>query len=155
VVERAVMRRTSGTAARESTRRAARSATPPCAAIPQKCAGLRREAAAQRILAGKYPNERVQSETYLLNRNGRRARDPKTGKGRRVDFVLFSREGYTRRYEVTSQNADKRAQLAREQRILIQRRNGARRTGPVYVRDRSTGSLVPVRSESSTVMRLY
>ena len=154
-VERAAMRRTSGTAPRDSTRRAAHSATSPCVAIPQKCAGLRREAAAQRILASKYPSERVQSETYLLNRNGRRAHDPQTGKARRVDFVLFSREGYTRRYEVTSQNADKRAQLAREQRILTQRRNGARRTGPVYVRDRATGRLVPVRPEPSKLMRFH
>ena len=154
-IRQAAVRQARANASRAATRHVARPAAQPCAAIPQKCAGLRREAAAQRILAGKYPSERIQSETYLLNRNGRRAHDPKTGKGRRVDFVLFSREGYTRRYEVTSQHADKRAQLAREQRILTQRRNGSRRTGPVYVRDRATGRLVPARPEPSKLMRFH
>ncbi len=154
-IRQAAVRQANTNASRAATRRVARSVEQPCAAIPQKCAGLRREAAAQRILASKYPSERVQSETYLLNRNGRRAHDPQTGKARRVDFVLFSREGYTRRYEVTSQHADKRAQLAREQRILTQRRNGARRTGPVYVRDRATGRLVPVKPEPSKLMRFH
>lgn len=126
---------------------------PACAAIANKCAGIRREAAARRVLSGKYPNERIQSETYLLDRNGRRAIDPQTGKGRRVDFVLFSRDGHTRRFEVTSQRADKRAQLAREQRIQAQRRSGSRRTGPVYVRDRATGKLVPVGPQPSKVIR--
>lgn len=124
-----------------------------CAAMANKCAGIRREVSARRVLAGKYPNERIQSETYLLNRNGRRAIDPQTGKARRVDFVLFSRDGHTRRFEVTSQRADKRAQLAREQRIQTQRRSGTRRSGPVYVRDRATGKLVPAGPQPSKVIR--
>jgi hypothetical protein len=103
----------------------------PCAAIPVKCAGLRREAAAQRILAERYPSERIQSEAYLLNRNGRRAVDPKTRTGRRIDFVLFNDGNVARRLEVTSQTADKTAQLAKESRILTLRRNGVRRTGPL------------------------
>jgi hypothetical protein len=137
-------------AARAVTRQPVRTS---CSATKNKCASLPREAAAQRILAGRYPNERIQPETYLRNRNGTRAIDPKTGKGRRIDFVLFSRDGYTRRYEVTSQTADKRAQLAKEQRILAHRRNGRLRNGPVYVRDRSTGRLVPVRSGPSKIIR--
>jgi hypothetical protein len=97
----------------------------------------------------------VQSETFLLNRNGTKARDPRSGKGRRIDFVLFSRGSAAKRYEITSQFADKKAQIARELRILNLRKNGQRRTGPVYVRDRKTGKLVPIDKRPSEVMRLY
>lgn len=126
---------------------------PPCTAIPQKCAGLLREDAARRILASRYPNERIQSETYLLNRNGTRAIDPVTGQARRVDFVLFNEGNFTRRFEVTSQHANKRAQLAIEQRILTRHSNGRRRTGPVYVYDRQNKRMVPVPPQVSQVVR--
>jgi hypothetical protein len=96
----------------------------------------------------------VQSKTFLLNRNGTKARDPRSGKGRRVDFVLFARGTATKRYEISSQFADKRAQIARELRILNLRKNGQSRTDPVYVRDRETGELVPIGRRPSEVMRL-
>ena len=133
---------------------AAKSAVP-CRAIAVKCAGLRREASAERILRDRYPNERIQSETYLLNRNGRRAIDPQTKSGRRIDYVMFSRDKVSRRYEVTSQNADKRAQLAKEQRILTSRKDGTARRGPVYIRDRQSGRLTPVRPVPSEVIRFW
>jgi hypothetical protein len=68
--------------------------------------------------------------------------------------VLFSRGTAVKRYEITSQFADKTAQIARELRILTFRRNGQRRTGPVYVRDRHSGKLVPIDRRPSEVMRL-
>jgi hypothetical protein len=112
-----------------------------------------REDAARRILASRYPNERIQSETYLLNRDGSRAIDPVTRQARRIDFVLFSEGQFTRRFEVTSQFADKRAQLAIEQRILTRHSNGRRRTGPVYVYDRQNKRMVPVPAQVSQVVR--
>ncbi len=158
--ERAAARAAAGSAVRSSERRAAtrvvvlqQRTRPQCRAIPQKCAGLLREDAARRILADKYPNERVQSETYLLNRDGSRAIDPVTKQARRIDFVLFSEGNFTRRFEVTSQFADKRAQLAIERRILTLHSNGRRRTGPVYVYDRQGQRMVPVSAEVSKLMR--
>lgn len=158
--ERAAARAAARSAARSAERRAASrvvvrqpSARAPCRAIPQKCAGLLREDAARRILAGRYPNERIQSETYLLNRDGSRAIDPVTKQARRIDFVLFSEGRFTRRFEVTSQFADKRSQLAIEQRILTLHSNGRRRTGPVYIYDREGRRMVPVPAEVSKLVR--
>ena len=125
-----------------------------CRGVRNKCDGIRRENAAQRLLAERFPNARVQAETFLRNRNGTKARDPRTGKARRIDFVLFDRGTAVKRYEVTSQRAYKKAQIARELRILSQRSNGQRRTGPVYVRDRKTGKLVPIDRRPSEVIRL-
>lgn len=127
---------------------------PGCTAISNKCASLKREAAAQRILTDRYPGDRLQAEVTLLNRNGRPAIDPKTRTARRVDFVLFSRDGYTKRYEVTSQKARKAAQLAKEERIFGQQSNGRPRTDSVYVKDKTTGAMVPVKPGPSNVMRL-
>lgn len=155
VAKRAAARAAAKQAAtRQASRSAATRGAGTCRALDNKCNGIRREAAAQRILAERYPNARVQPETLLRNRNGTKARDPITGKGRRIDFVLFSRGTAVKRFEVTSQRANKKAQVAREQRILGQRRNGQRRTGPVYVRDRKTGKLVPVDKRPSEIMRL-
>lgn len=125
-----------------------------CRAVNNKCNGIRRENAAQRLLAERFPNARVQSETFLRNRNGTKARDPKTGKGRRIDFVLLDRGTAVKRFEITSQFARKKAQIARELRILKQRMNGQPRTGPVYVRDRKTGKLVPIDRRPAEVIRL-
>lgn len=130
-------------------------AAQPCRAIAVKCAGLRREAAAERILAQRYPSERIQSETYLLNRTGRRAIDPKTRTSRRIDYVMFSGGKVSRRFEVTSQRADKVAQLAKERRILTLRQNGTPRRGPLYVRDRQSGLLTTVRPVPSEVIRFH
>ena len=130
-----------------------RPAAPPCSAIPVKCAGLRREAAARRLLAERYPSERIQSETYLLNRTGRRAIDPRTRSSRRIDYVMFSGGKVSRRFEVTSQRASKVAQLAKERRILTLRRNGTPRRGPLYVRDRQSGLLTTVRPVPSEIIR--
>ena len=158
--ERAAARAAARGAVRNSERRLVGRAAvrqervrPPCTAIPQKCAGLLREDAARRILASRYPNERIQSETFLLNRDGTRAIDPVTRQGRRIHVVLFSEGNFTRRFEVTSQYADKRAQLAIEQRILSLHSNGRRRTGPVYVYDRQTKRMVPVPAQDSRVVR--
>ena len=171
--ERAAARAAAQSAARTSEQRAARRAAATaskkagtrnatrvpenrraqCRAIPQKCAGLLREDAARRILSSKYPNERIQSETYLLNRDGTRAIDPVTKQARRIDFVLFNNGNFTRRFEITSQFANKRAQLAIEQRILTRYANGQRRKGPVYVYDRQFKRMVPVSSQVSQIMR--
>ena len=145
-------------AARAAVRAQLRSAerrtiTISCRGIPQKCAGLRREEAARRILASRYPNERIQAETYLRNPDGSIARDYQTGTARRIDFVMFADGRVSRRFEITSQHADKRDQLAKEMRIFDRQADGRRRTGRVYVRDRETDGLVPIDPRPSQLMR--
>lgn len=132
-----------------------RLASVPCRSIPSKCAGLAREAAVARILRQRYPSERLQSETFLVNRSGRPAIDPKTRTARRIDFVMFSGGRVSRRFEITSQLADKTPQLAKERRMLTLPRNGVRRTGSLFVRNRGSGRLVPVSAEPSEVIRFH
>lgn len=152
-VDRAAGRAVIRNAERRATQ--ARAGTQSCRAIPQKCAGMRREEAARRILASRYPNERIQSESFLRNRDGSIARDPRTGEARRVDYVLFADGRVSRRFEVTSQHSDKRAQLAKEVRIFERHADGTRRRDGVYVRDRATGRLVPVNPGPSQVIRFH
>jgi hypothetical protein len=135
--------------------RAARADRQPdlCRATRNKCLGIARERSAYRILADRYPSARIQSETFLRNRDGSLARDPVTGKARRIDFVLFFDGGAVKRFEITSQRSDKRAQFAQERRIITYRRDGQRRTDRVYVFDRETRRLVPIGEGTTEIMR--
>ena len=159
-VERTVGRRVAG----EELAAGERSARPllnrsqgaaACRAVPNKCAGIRREGFAWRILEERYPSAYIQGETYFRTKNGRIAIDPVTRSGRRVDYSLFSDNKLVKRFEVTSQTADKRGQLAKERRIFDRRANGSLRTGGIYARDRRTEKLVPVTPGQSAVMRFH
>jgi len=124
-----------------------------CRATRNKCLGIARERAAYRLLVGRYPSARIQSETFLRNRDGSLARDPVTGKARRIDFVLFFDGGAVKRFEITSQRSDKRAQFAQERRIITYRRNGQRRTDRLYVLNRATSRLVPIGEGTTEILR--
>lgn len=52
-------------------------------------AGTSREALVRSELATQYPNAVVQNEVYLRTANGKRAIDPLSGEGRRIDFVVI------------------------------------------------------------------
>jgi hypothetical protein len=106
--------------------------------------GARREAEVAGQLARENPGATIQGQTTLRRPDGSRAIDPDTGKGRRVDHAVI--EGsLARTVETTSPTADKTAQSARESRI--------HEAGPVVVRNRSTGDLVPVPRPSEVRRR--
>lgn len=92
--------------------------------IPNKKDGLRRENKVQSELQEKYPKSegyKIESERLLRDSNGKKAIDPETGTGRRVDFVVDKDGNIVDSIEVTSKTADKTAQIAKETRI---RENG-------------------------------
>lgn len=92
-----------------------------------------------------FGNDRVLSERYLLDKNGNFVFDPKTSTRRRLDHVLIGDDGKARAIEVTSKNANKDAQMRKEERI--------RAVGGVFVRNKTTGELVEVVN-LSRIMRI-
>jgi hypothetical protein len=105
--------------------------------------GARREDVFNAQVRAKYPNATVQCQCYLRNEQGQSVKDPVTGERRRVDTVVID-NGQAQTYEVTSPTADKTLQAAKEQRILD--------AGGNYIRNRSTGDLVPVNGMSQPVL---
>ena len=106
--------------------------------------GARREDVFNAQMRAKHPNATVQCQRYLCNAQGQSVKDPVTGERRRIDTAVIE-NGQAKTYEVTSMTADKDLQLAKEGRIV--------QNGGSYIRDRSTGDLVPV-SGVSDLMRL-
>ncbi len=93
--------------------------------IKNKEEGLRREQFVKKNLNNQYPAEngnKVLPERTLYDSNGKIAIDTKTGKARKIDFVVLdNNNNVVDSIEVTSNTADKTAQLAKETRI---RNNG-------------------------------
>ena len=114
------------------------------AKIKNKIEGDRREDIFKKRMEAQNPNATIQCECYLRNEQKESVKDPVTGERRRVDTVVIE-GGKAKTYEVTSPTADKADQLAKEVRI--------RAAGGTYIKDRSTGKLVPV-SGISTVERI-
>jgi RHS repeat-associated protein len=104
--------------------------------------GARREDVFNAQMRARYPNATVQCQCYLRNAQGKSVKDPDTNERRRIDTAVIE-NGRAQTYEVTSMTADKTAQLAKEGSVL--------QNGGAYIRDRSTGSLVPVNGVSELV----
>ncbi|WP_176832934.1 polymorphic toxin-type HINT domain-containing protein [Celeribacter baekdonensis] len=97
--------------------------------IPNQIAGQKREALTADELRTEHPGASVQNEQYLRSSDGKIAKDPETGTGRRLDHVVIEEDGtVAKTVETTSLTADKTAQIAKEQRI--------RENGGTYIRDR-------------------
>lgn len=112
--------------------------------IQNKIDGLQRETEVKKELEKKYPPEQgytILSEVYLRDENGKIAKDPQTGKARRIDFVVVKDGTVIESIEVTSQTADKHNQLAKENRI--------RNDGGSYIRD-NNGELIKVPESVQT-----
>jgi hypothetical protein len=102
----------------------------------------RREDTFNAQMRAKHPNTTIQCQCYLRNAQGQSVKDPVTGERRRVDTAVID-NGQAQTFEVTSPTADKAAQLDKETNIL--------NAGGTYVRDRTTGLLVPVSGVSQVV----
>lgn len=96
-------------------------------------------------LGAKYPGATVQNEVYLRGANGKRALDPLTGEGRRIDSIVIQNGGVLDSVEVTSMNANKAAQIAKEMRI--------RNSGGTFIRDRATGNLIDISNVPTRIIR--
>ena len=112
--------------------------------IQNKIDGLRRENEVYDELKQKYPETEgyeIVSEAYLRDKDGNIIRDPVTGEGRRIDYVVVKDNKVVDSVEVTSPTADKTEQCAKEQRI--------REAGGNYVRT-ADGSLAEFPSDTQT-----
>lgn len=103
--------------------------------------GAAREDAVGGELARQYPEDagfRIESQCTLRDEAGRTVLDPISGETRRLDFVVVKDGEVVRSVEVTSETADKSAQIAKEDRI--------REAGGNFVMDRTSGELTPFGS---------
>ena len=107
--------------------------------------GVVRERQARTELQGRFPEGRVVPEQYLRDASGEIVKDPKTGKGRRIDFTVIEGGEVQGLYEVTSETASKSGQMAKEARI--------RDAGGTFVRDPASGKLLDVSDVNTEVMR--
>ncbi|WP_205836537.1 RHS repeat domain-containing protein [Iodobacter violaceini] len=114
------------------------------ARIKNAVEGDRRHQEFNEIIKAENTHAKIQSECYLRDKNGKSVKDPITGERRRVDTAVIE-NGKAKTYEVTSTSADKQEQLAKEGRIMG--------NGGNYIRDRSTGELIPT-SGLSEIVRL-
>jgi RHS repeat-associated protein len=108
-------------------------------------AGALREVRFAEELAKQFPGSSIQKEVYLRNADGSIAKDPLTGQARRIDYVVIEDGKIRGLHEVTSQTANKRAQLFKEESI--------RQNGGTYIRDRQTGKLIDVSNMSTRLNR--
>ncbi len=76
----------------------------------------------------------IEDEVYLRDKDGNIVKDPVTGEGRRVDFVVIKDNKVIKSFEVTSPTAPKEDQMAKEARI--------RENGGNYMRDEETGESI-------------
>ncbi len=110
-----------------------------------RISGVAREGMVDGELAREYPAEtgnRIERECYLRNAEGESVKDPVTGEARRIDFAVIKDGEVVKSVEVTSETADKTAQMAKEERI--------REAGGNYIKDRLTGGMVPFSSGVET-----
>jgi hypothetical protein len=113
----------------EDMSRAAGRAVEPAQVRVNQFDGARRESETLEDLRAQHPNAQIQSQVYLRTEDGRRALDPLTGEGRRLDFVVIEDGRVIDVVETTSMGARKAEQFRKEQRI--------RAEGGTFIRDRA------------------
>ena len=92
--------------------------------VENKINGTRREEEVGAELNDKYPESEgynVIREAYLRDKDGNIVKDPETDSARRIDFIVVKDEKVVESVEVTSLDAPKEKQSAKEARI---RENG-------------------------------
>ena len=110
-----------------------------------RISGATREADVLGELAREYPagaDYHIEGQCDLRGEAGKKVKDAETNEGRRIDFAVIKDGEVVRSVEVTSETADKTAQMAKETRI--------REAGGDFIQDRRTGELVPFASGVTT-----
>jgi len=102
--------------------------------------GARRQEETRQELQQQHPDGKVQREQYLRTEDGKIAKDPVTGEGRRLDNVVIKDGKVVDSVETTSPGASKAQQSQKEERI--------REAGGNYVRDRDTREIVPLACQT-------
>ena len=117
--------------------------------VKNKWDGTAREEKVWEELVRKYGKENIFREQYIRNGSGVKINDTVTNEARRIDFVVKKGDRIIRAIEVTAENVDKTAQLAKEARIL----ELAKEMGGAFIRDFNTGKLYEI-TKLSEVVRL-
>lgn len=112
--------------------------------------GANREELAYKNLQQEFPEEedyKIEREQDLRDKDGNIVKDSETGKGRRIDFIVYKDGEVIKSIEVTSETAPKDAQIAKEDRI--------RDEGGNFIKDRDSGQLVEIHKDTKTEVRRY
>jgi hypothetical protein len=107
--------------------------------------GDAREAAELADRKAANANASSQRERYLRTADGKKAVDPLTGGGRRIDFAVVEEGVATELVETTSLTANKAERIAKEARI--------RATGGTFISDQSTKVLIDVTDVPTRISR--
>ena len=107
--------------------------------------GAARERRVHDKLTGHFKDASVQRERMLRTADGKKAIDPLTGEGRRIDHAVIQSGEARYLVETTSKTADKAAQLAKEARI--------RANGGTFIRDKVTRELIDISNVPTRVTR--
>ena len=115
-----------------------------------RISGAAREEAVASELMDQYPpgdGYHIERECFLRDDAGKITVDPDTGESRRIDFDIIKDGEVVKSVEVTSETADKTAQLAKEERI--------RDAGGNYIEDRRTSEFIrfPLDVKTEVVRR--
>lgn len=114
--------------------------------VSNKVAGTAREKKVVESLQEANPNASIQTERYLRDANGKSVKDPLSGERRRIDIAVVKDKNVTDLVEVTSPNANKKAQMLKEARV--------REAGGTYIRDKKTKELYDVKNVETRTVRL-
>lgn len=111
-----------------------------------KILSIQRESSVEITLKNLYPEINgyiVKNEVYLVDSSGKKVNDPKTQKGRRIDFVVIKGK-VIKLIEVTSKTAQKKYQLEHENRV--------RSAGGTYIK--VYGKIYDVSDIETEILRL-
>lgn len=112
--------------------------------------GALREEKAFNDIQKEFPESegfKYHQEAYLRDERGNIIKDEISGEARRID-ILVEKEGKIHKsFEVTSESAPKKLQIAKEERI--------RQNGGNFIKDRDTGRLIELPKKVTTEIRRY
>ena len=86
--------------------------------VKHKMEGIAREETVMKELFSEFGEKNVLREQYLRDNLGRIIKDPLTNEARRIDFIVKEGDKVVKSIEVTSELAEKGAQIRKTERIL-------------------------------------
>ena len=106
--------------------------------VKHKMEGIAREETVMKDLFSKFGEKNVLREQYLRDKLGNIIKDPLTNEARRIDFIVREGDKVVKSIEVTSELADKTAQIRKTERILEK----AKDLGGAFIKDFNSGVLI-------------
>ena len=117
--------------------------------VRHKMEGIARENTVMKELFSEFGEKNVLREQYLRDNLGRIIKDPLTNEARRIDFIVREGDKVVKSIEVTSELADKTAQIRKTERILEK----AKDLGGAFIKDFDSGVLIEFTLDLDTEIR--